>query len=56
MRQSWLHTNRIQNGSPARIGMRFSEGSLCVGLCADFADSNYEPKLTTGNDARVKQI
>ncbi len=43
MIQSWVHTNRIQNGSPAIFRMRL-ETSLCVDLCAGGDESNYQPK------------
>ncbi|MDQ6786644.1 MAG: hypothetical protein M3033_07475 [Acidobacteriota bacterium] len=44
MIRSWLHTNKIQNGSPATREMRFTT-SLCVNLCDGGEKSNYQPKL-----------
>jgi hypothetical protein len=53
--QTWIHTIETSNGSPApRREMRFS-GSLSVGLCADFDNSNYQPKLG-GLDRTNKEI
>jgi hypothetical protein len=43
--QTWIHTIRTQNGSPAQREMRFS-GSLPVGLCANFDNTDYQPKLS----------
>jgi len=56
MQQIRLHTNEAINGSTAGNKMRFSGRLSNVVLCADFANSGYQPKLTTGIDARVKQI
>jgi hypothetical protein len=44
MSQSWIHTNKTPNGTPAILRMRFSV-SLGAGLCADGEKSNYQPKL-----------
>lgn len=56
MRQIQLHTNEWINGLTARNEMRFSGSLSSVGLCADFAKSNYQPKLTSGIDCRVNKI
>ena len=55
MRQIWLHTNDKINGSTASREMRFSGCLSVLGLCADFAKSNYQPKLA-GIDCRVIKI
>jgi len=52
--QTWIHTNRKQTGSPARLEMRFS-GSLSVSLCANIENSDYQPK-TVGQDRLGRKI
>jgi hypothetical protein len=52
--QTWIHTTGIQNGSPAQREMRFS-GGLSIGLCADFDNPSYQPKLG-GLDRTEKKI
>ena len=43
--QTWIHTTRTENGSPAQREMRLV-GSLSVGLCANFDNTDYQPKLS----------
>ncbi|MEO8074561.1 MAG: hypothetical protein ABI686_15095 [Acidobacteriota bacterium] len=44
MIQTWIHTIETPNGSPASREMR-SSVSLSVGLCANFDNADYQPKL-----------
>ena len=50
--QTWIHTTEPTGGSPAQKEMRFSQ-SLSAGLCANFDNPNYQPKLG-GLDRREK--
>ncbi len=44
MIQNWIHTTEETIGFAANKDMRLNR-SLLVGLCADFDNSNYQPKL-----------
>ena len=44
MQQSWIHTIKPTNGSPAQREMRFNV-SLRGSLCANFDNPNYQAKL-----------
>jgi len=54
MNQNWLHTIQQTIGSTAGKEMRYSR-SLSVGLCADFTNTNYQPK-PNGVDRFGKKI
>lgn len=44
MSQTWIVTNKIQNGSPAHKETRFSGSLFVMSLCESFDISNYQPK------------
>lgn len=54
MIQNWIHTTEETNSFAAHIEMR-SGRSLSVGVCADFDNPNYQPKLG-GLDRQEKEF
>ncbi len=54
MIQNWIHTTEKTIGFAANNEMR-SNRSLSVGLCADFDNPNYQPKLG-GLDRQEKEF
>jgi hypothetical protein len=55
MSQSWIHTNETFTGSPAILGMRLACG-LNASLCANFEQTNYQPKTEGGSDRLGREI
>jgi hypothetical protein len=52
--QNWIHTTEETIGFTAKNDMR-SNRSLSAGVCADFDNPNYQPKLG-GLDRREKEF
>jgi hypothetical protein len=53
MRQNWIHTNFRTAGAPAIFEMR-SGTNLKASLCANFEQTNYQPKLKRLGDFEMK--